>query len=655
MSIVPPFSPQTGPGVARLVTAQLRLLGTTDIHANLLPYDYYADEDEQAYGLSRVATLIHTARGEVANCLLFDNGDALQGTPISDITAQEGSGWDGDHPMITAMNHLGYDALALGNHEFDFGLAWLENALKPARFPALCANLRLRTHPAAEGKAADDAEDRDRASGQQGWPLRTAFWAPQAILTRDILDSEGRSQTIRVGLLGLAPPQVLTWDKTHLEDRVLGEGMLDAARRMVPQLRAGGAEIVVLLAHTGLVSASSGTAAENTVLDLAQVPGVDAIFAGHVHGVFPSPAFADLPGIDARAGTVHGVPTVMPGFRGSHLGVIDLGLTLSDGRWQVSTHSAATRPVADSDTAPAPPDPGLDACLAPAHAHTVHSVRTPIGHLLGPVDTYLSLAGHHPGERLIAAAKRAELVRQLEGSEQGHLPVLVSVGAFKTGGRAGPGYYSELPAGPLALRHAADLYPFPNTLFARLITGAELRDWLERTAICFATLGLGGHDQPLLARGVPSHAFEIVDGLRYRIDPSQPPRFDMSGTLINPYARRIRDLTYRGEHVGDDARFVLGTTSFRISGSGPYPETPRGAILHSGTTPVRDILRDYISAQGTITPDHSPVWRFRSLPGIAAVFETGPGVRRAARAADLARFEDLGDGPGGFARLRLAL
>lgn len=609
------------------VTAALRLLETTDLHANLLPYDYFGGQGAQPYGLARTATLIRQARAECANTLLLDNGDALQGTPLGDITAQDGSGWTGPHPVIAAMNLLGYDAAAPGNHEFNFGLDWLTRMLKTATFPFTCANVR-------------------RASGRR-------FLPDFLLLERELRTDCGARAPIRIGVAGLVPPQITTWDEYHLHGRLQSRDMVATARRLVPRMRRAGADLVILLAHSGIAPQTDRAMPENAALPLAAIPGVDALLLGHTHGIFPGPQAPALPGVDPVAGTLHGVPAVMAGFRGSHLGVLDLRLMRRAGRWQVMRHHVEARPV----RAPGAPravalDRALTSTLAAAHRMTVRLSAQPIGQSDRALHSYLALAQCSAPVRLVARAQQLALRAALHGTPDARLPILAAAAPFKTGGRAGPLHYTDIPAGRLSLRNAADLYPFPNTLCGLRVTGAQLRDWLERAASRFNRIAPGGGDQVLCDPAMPGHDFDTIAGLSYRIDLSQPPRYGPGGGLRDTQARRITAMTCDGRPVADTDRFILATNSYRAFGGGPYPRHPDTDFVHVGKRPVRDLVAEHIRNAGDAAPC---AWRFAPMPGTAVLLDTGPGVRR--HKADLAALgaQDCGDTPQGFARLRLPL
>jgi len=211
-------------------TFYLRLLATSDIHAAILPYDYAAGRADRGYGLACIATLVETARAEAPGaCLLVDNGDFLQGSPLSDLHDPAS---DAPNPVIAAMNRLAYDAANLGNHEFNFGLPTLRAAVEQAAFPVLSANTLTR-----KGATPEDDD-----------PLLP----PATIITRTCTIATGETRTLNIGLLGLLPPQITLWDRFHLGGKVTARDMVETAAHHVPALRARGADIVILLAHTGI-------------------------------------------------------------------------------------------------------------------------------------------------------------------------------------------------------------------------------------------------------------------------------------------------------------------------------------------------------------------------------------------------------------------
>ena len=294
---------------------KLRILETTDVHMNLLSYDYYQDKATEQYGLARTISLIQAARAEVPNNLLFDNGDLLQGNPLGEFVAKVRHLEPGQvHPAIRIMNRVGYDGANIGNHDFNFGLPFLRQAIGGATFPYLNANVYL-----------DDADGKN---------TRHAF-TPYVLLERRFRDVEGLEHRLRVGVLGLVPPQIMQWDRANLVGKVVAGDMLEAARKYVPELRARGADLVIAIAHSGIGRNEVEPMAENVVAALTRLAGVDAVLFGHSHAEFPGPAFAGYASVDLELGTINKVPAVMPGRWGDHLGVIDLALSNATGSWKV--------------------------------------------------------------------------------------------------------------------------------------------------------------------------------------------------------------------------------------------------------------------------------------------------------------------------------
>ena len=612
------------------------MLETTDVHANLLPYDYYADTCETSYGLARTASLIRKARAEAPNCLLFDNGDFLQGTPLSDLTAQDGSGWDDDHPAVTAMNHLQYDAAGVGNHEFNFGLDWLQRALASASFPVTCANAVTR-------KGAVPTRDK-------------TLFSPYLILNRTVVDSDGESHELRIGILALVPPQITIWDHFHLKDRLTARDMLESAGSWVPHIREKGADLVVLLAHSGIDADPYYPKKENAALSLAELDGVDAILAGHTHEIFPDESMPEIAGVNQVDGTLHGTPTVMAGFRGSHLGVLDLFLQRDGSKWSVAAHRSEARCVLSDETkTPTGPDETLVGQLQPVHQKTLELIQKPLGHVSKPLHTYLATVRNDPATQLITRAKRAAAYAMVQGTDDVHLPVLSSAAPFKTGSRGGPKYFSEVPVGEFRLRNAADLYPFPNTLCILRVTGADLQDWLERAASCFNQILPDRADQPLLDPAVPGHAFDVIDGLTYEIDLSQPAQYDGHGRQRSASTNRIQGLAYQGVPLDDSQLFLLATNSFRAYGGGPYRQMPDRCFAVTSRVQVRDIIAQYVRDREHPVDDVTSIWSFASIPGASVTIDTGPGVQRYKDEIAAIDARELGLQASGFLRLGLSL
>ena len=620
----------------------LRVIETTDLHQHLLPYDYYADRPWHDVGLVSAARLIERARGEATNSLLFDNGDFLQGTPMGDYVAHERGLREGDvHPVIAAMNALDFDAITLGNHEFNYGLDFLVKALGGARFPVVSANLSVT-----------------RGATPRGDKMLVK---PYVMLDRMLADDTGFEHPIRIGVIGFAPPQVIEWDHHALDGRLFARDIVEAARAWVPELREAGADVIIALAHTGIGAARHSHGMENAAVPLARVSGIDALLTGHSHLIFPSPVFNGMPDVDVTSGTIAGKPAVMGGCWGAHIGVIDLLLTRDSGRWDVLGTRSEVRALADEPqtTQPDAPDQAKNQAsrvadaVATAHSDTLTAIRRPVGHSLKPLHSYFSHLGELDSLRVVAEAQRAYVAARLTDPDLRDLPVLSAVAPFKSGGRSGPAGYTDVPSGPLALRHIADLYAFPNAVAALCLTGADVLDWLERSASAFNRIKPGSTGTLLRDPDFPGYNFEVIDPLDVVLDLSQPARFDAVGAVINRAAHRVVAATLDGEPLDPSARYVLCTNSYRAGGAGNFAGAHAANLILADEAVARDIVRKHVADTPTLNTEDRGSLRFTPMPETSVVFETGPAARQ--HLEEIARFDPQTRGltRGGFLRLKL--
>ncbi|WP_323032722.1 5'-nucleotidase C-terminal domain-containing protein [Paracoccus sp. (in: a-proteobacteria)] len=290
-----------------------------------------------------------------------------------------------------------------------------------------------------------------------------------------------------------------------------------------------------------------------------------------------------------------------------------------------------------------------------AHHRTLRHFRRRIGRTEKPLNSYFALIGDDPGLRLVAMAQRWHVRQALRGSCWQDLPILTAAAPFRAGGRGGPQHYTDVPAGGLTLRNIADLYLFPNRICAIHLTGAEVREWLERSASMFLRVEPGKLDQPLIDPDFPSYNFDIIDGLEWQIDPSLPPRYTPDGGLANGVSHRIGALTHRSRPVAPNHPFILVTNSFRLSDCGLFgPATAGRPVVLDGASRTRDILRRYVAQRRVLAPDARLGWSFRALPGTSVLFRTGPAAARHLDALST-RVEPAGIDPDGFLHLRLHL
>lgn len=582
---------------------RLRILQTSDVHMNLLNYDYYQDRVTDEYGLAKTATLIKAARAEAPNGLLFDNGDLLQGNPLGDLVARVKPLAPGEvHPAYKVLNRLGVDAANIGNHEFNYGLPFLRQAIAGADFPYVSANV-------VEAGHAD----------------KPAF-TPYVLLDRRLRDDSGREHPLKIGVIGFVPPKIMQWDRQHLTGRIDTLDILDTARRYLPQMRAEGADLIVVIAHSGIEKIEQPRMAENVAVQLAQVPGIDVLLLGHAHAEFPSEAFAGFPGVDLQRGSIHGVPAVMPGRWGDHLGLIDLKLARDKaGRWQVTESRASLRPIFDRRTRKplVEADPMVGEAIAREHAQTLDYVRGQVAEATAPIHSYFAQVMDDPSVELVARAQLAYAKRALQGTAWERYPLLSAAAPFKAGGRQGPGYYTDIPAGPIAIKHVADLYVYPNTIKIVKVTGAELREWLEMSAGQFRRIDpTGPAVQDLLEPSFRSYNFDSIEGVSYEIDVTQPARYTPEGKRTESQAHRIVELRYQGRPVDAQAEFLVVTNSFRANGGGNFPGLDGRNIVIDAPDENREAVAQYLANAKRFDPSADGNWAVLPVAGVRLQFLT---------------------------------
>jgi len=592
-------APGSRGGIADGAQARVAILETTDVHSNILSYDYYKQKEDPTVGYERVATLIRQARAEFANTFLFDSGDTIQGTVLADFQARvQPVSCAEKLGIYQAFDAMGYDGATAGNHEFNYGLPFLSQVTGTPMNVDGGASARCKG-PDFPMVLSNVYSARDQA------PL----FKPWEIVTKDIAitgaDGKPARVPLRVAIIGFTPPPILAWDKQNLDGKVTVSGVVEAAQRYLPQIQAEHPDLVVGILHGGLSAAPYTSDMENGGWHLAGVEGLDVLLLGHSHTEFPGPRYKDLPQTDAVRGFVRGKPAVMGGFFGKDLGVIDLHLLRRNGRWVIDadgTHSEV-RPICTSKDACVAADPAIAPLVAKAHAAAQAYVNTPIGRSQVHFSSYFVDVGNSTALAVVNAAQRDYVLRELPRlhPELAGIPVLSAAAPFRTGFGGGEDY-TDVPAGTLTLRSAADLYFYPNTLSAVKTDGAGVKAWLETSAGRYNRIDPAkAGEQPLInTRHTAYNADQLQGGVSYVID------------VTRPQGQRITTLTYQGKPVDPAQPFIVVTNNYRASGGGDFPGLDGRNIVLAAPDGSREILAEWLKAKGTVTQaDLEPTsWRF---------------------------------------------
>ncbi|MFC5926594.1 bifunctional metallophosphatase/5'-nucleotidase [Micromonospora vulcania] len=560
-------APAQAAGANRSRTWDLTLLGTSDTHGNVYNWDYYRDAEyddskQNDIGVAKLATLINKIRAERRGkaTLVLDAGDTIQGTPLATYYAKQEpiTTTGAKHPMARAMNIIDYDAVTLGNHEFNYGLPLLDLWIRQLGFPALAAN----AVNAKTGKPAFLPYIIKKVS--------LGFGAP----------------TLRVGILGLTNPGVAIWDKGNVEGKLRFDDMIATAAKWVPIMRARGADLVLISAHGG----DNGTSSygpelpnENPVALIAQqVPGIDAILFGHAHNEVVERFVTN-----ERTGAQ--VLLSEPSKWGQRLTRMDFTLTREHGRWTI-TKKAATM----LNTNTVVEDPKVLAAVRAQHQKTVAYVNQVVASATVEMSAVESRYKDTPILDFINHVQAEVVTKALVGTAYAGLPVLSQASPFSR--------TAVFPAGDVKIRDVAGLYVYDNTLEAVVLSGAEVRAYLEYSAKYFRTLAPGAPVDPeqISDPAVPDYNYDVISGLDYDID------------IAKPVGQRITRLVLAGTDtpVADNAQFVVAVNNYRRSGGGNFPGIVKTQV-YNAQQEIRQLLIDWAQAKGTIDPADffQPNWR----------------------------------------------
>jgi len=502
------------------------------------------------------------------------------------------------------MNLMKYDVISLGNHEFNYGLDYLNKVISKTKFPVINSNVYK------------DDKDNNEENDQN-------YFKPYHIFEKEVEDESGQKQKVKIGVMGFVPPQVMNWDKANLEGKVKAKDIVETAKKMVPKMKAEGADVIVALAHSGVDKSGYNVGMENASYYLTEVTGVDAVLMGHSHTEVKD--------------VFNGVPVVMPGVFGSNLGIIDMQLKKVSGKWEVQKEQSKPqlRPIVNNE-GNVGPDQNLVNEIKDDHQATIDYVNTAVGKTTAPINSYFSLVQDDPSVQLVTNAQKWYVEKLFaengQYSKYKGIPVLSAGAPFKAGGRNGATYYTDIPAGTLAIKNVADLYVYPNTLYAVKVNGAQVKEWLEMSAGQFNKIDpKETKEQPLVNIGYPTYNFDILDGLKYEIDVTQPAKYDKDGKVIkeNANANRIVNMTYEGKPVADNQEFIVATNNYRGS-SQTFPGVSKGEVVYQSQDETRQIIVKYMQETPVINPAADQNWTFKPIVAdkLNTTFDSSPNAQK---------------------------
>jgi 2',3'-cyclic-nucleotide 2'-phosphodiesterase (5'-nucleotidase family) len=524
-------------------TVDLIIAATTDVHGWLRGWDYFTNAPDTTRGLSRIATVVDSLRAANPDrVVMVDAGDDLQGAPIASIAVRDSLQ---ANPIIAAMNAVRYDAAVIGNHEFNYGLSYLNRAIAQATFPFLAANAY-----APDGKHA---------------------YTPSVTLTRS---------GVRVAVIGATTPGSMIWDRDKLRGRVAIRDIVPSVRAAVGDARAHGAQVVVVVMHSGLGEPASydtvatGLPSENVSARVArEVPGIDVIVFGHTHK-----ELADT--------TIGGTLLTQPRNWAGSVSVARVRFVRRGGDWHVSDKSARViRARGHAEQA------AVLAATADAHARTIQYVTLPIG--TTPA-RWSADSGRVKDTPIIDFVLEVE--RRTAGAD------LASAAAFNLNASFG--------AGPITMADMAELYPYDNNVLRAVkISGKQLRDYLEFSAKYYRA---GATGDSLIDPNVPGFNFDIVQGVDYTVD------------ITKPLGSRLTTLTRSGRPVVDTDTFTMALNDYRQVGGGGYAMLRGAPVVYDQQQVIRQLLIDEVQRKGVLRPEDYfvPNWRLAPDSIVAAAYRS---------------------------------
>ena len=584
-------------------TIDFKIMATSDLHANLMNYDYYTGSTTNNSGLVKAATVIKEQKAlvnksensSVDNVLLVDNGDTIQGTPLANLYALKNPVKPGEkYPVYEALESLGYDMTTIGNHEVNYGMDFIKQITKAnTSMGMVCANLK-------DAKTGDLVFD------------------PYKIIEETVVDSNNQERKLKIGVTGVVPTQILNWDKVILNGEVTVDEMDEAVKKYTKEMKDNGADIVVVLSHTGYGEETTNVVgAENAGYAISMIDGVDVVVGGHVHR-----------SAKYNVTKANGDKTqyVQPLNNAKEVGIVDLKIDVKEenGKTTYTINDDKTT-ITNESVKDKANDAQTEAIVKKYHEATDNYVNEKSGEITKDLNSFFTLVADDPSVQIISDAQKDYVENRIKNNDPSlakyaDLPLISAAAPFKAGSSAEN--YVDIKAGGLAIRDLSNLYKYDNTVSVIKLSGADIKEWLEFCAGMFNTIDPNSkEEQGLINRDFATFNFDILDGLEYEVDVTKEAKYDKGGNLVNADTSRIFNLTYNGEPVDLNQDFLVATNNYRAGGNS-FPWKGKQEIVYTTTDETRDVLKQYIESAGKLEPTVDNNWKFKSIDTDAKVYFT---------------------------------
>jgi len=604
----------------------LAIMETTDLHGHIRSYDYLKDQLDPNFGLEKTSTLIHQVRKSNPNNLLIDNGDTFEGTAMTDYQIFTKPLQCKDTlSTYKVMNYLNYDAGIIGNHEFNYGLETLSRVTSGQLHSSF---VNKNSHKNCDGPK---------------FPLITGnifdintnktIFKPYIIVEKSftVKTTNNTEQKVKfkVGVLGFTPPKILTWDKKHLDRKVYSSDSVVLARQYISEMKKQGVDLIIMASHSGLDRSNYTPEIENNGWYLSLIEDVDALLLGHSHQLFPG---AEHPAnqfkheeVNANNGTVNGVPTLMPNFWGSHLGVIEMDLSFDGNKWVIDKNKSIVKnlPVKLAENTYVSSDPNIVKMTKKEHDEVVGYLNQAITSTQFPITSYFTDVGESstPGVINAAQTEYVQKVIQSKYPNLANVPVTSMASSFRNG-FAGLKDFTEIPVGRINRRSAMDLYVYPNTIAAVLVNGDELKNWLEKSAQRFKQIDPSLTSEQYLISNFPGYNFDMLTD----------PNFEYEIDVTQVTNQRIKNLKYKNKIITKDDQFIIATNNYRASGGGDiFPSNNKNTVFID-TMSNKDVVLNYLMSQKELVNPPHRSWKLTPFKPNGKIlfdskhetFESGP-------------------------------